>query len=154
MERQTRQRQAVLDALADSGLALSPTEILSRSQARVPGLNLSTVYRQIKALQDQAEVVRVDLPGQPARFEASCRHGTPSHEHASSSAAGHDALDAQLAQHADHHHHHFHCTVCERVYTLHGCTPAIATLTPAGFQLERHDLTLHGRCAACASAPP
>lgn len=147
MERHTRQRQAVLDALADSGLALSPTEILTRSQTRVPGLNLSTVYRQIKALQDQAEVVRVDLPGQPARFEASCRQGA-THRHGPAGHANHAAHEA------DHHHHHFHCTVCGRVYTLHGCTPAIATLTPPGFELERHDVTLHGRCAACAGAQP
>jgi Fur family ferric uptake transcriptional regulator len=90
MERHTRQRQALIDALTHSGHALSPPEILARAQAAVPSLNLSTVYRQLKALHDARKIVRVDLPGQPARFEALCH-------------------EAQAAKRG-HHHHYFHCS--------------------------------------------
>ena len=47
MERSTRQRRAVLDALASSGRTLSPPEILELARQDAPGLNLSTVYRQM-----------------------------------------------------------------------------------------------------------
>jgi len=131
MERNTRQRQAVIDALVHSGRALSPPEILAQAQLAVTSLNLSTVYRHIKALHDAAQIVKVDLPGQPARFEALC----------------HDAHAAK----AGHHHHHFHCSECDGVFPIHACPGRMAHLAPPGFEVWRHDLTLHGRCASCAA---
>lgn len=130
MERQTRQRNAVLGALTQSGRALMPQEICNLAQRAVPRLNLSTVYRQLKGLLDDDAVVRVDLPGQPTRYEASC-------------ALAHDDVH--------HHHHHFHCEACDRVYPIHACPGHMDDLAPQGFQVRRHDLTLHGRCAACAT---
>lgn len=130
MERQTRQKQAVLRSLVDSGRSLAPAEILELARAEVPTLNLSTVYRQLRTLHDEAQVVRVDLPGQAARFEAPCTHG-------------------QTRGHA-HHHHHFHCTACDRVFPIHACPGGIERLAPAGFRVEQHELTLRGRCAECA----
>lgn len=132
MERQTRQKQAVLRSLVDSGRSLAPAEILELARTEVPTLNLSTVYRQLRTLHDEAQVVRVDLPGQAARFEAPCAHG-------------------QARGHA-HHHHHFHCTACDRVFPIHACPGGIERLAPAGFQVEQHELTLRGRCADCAEA--
>jgi len=134
MERHTRQRQAVIDALGQSGQALSPPEILARAQAAVASLNLSTVYRQIKAMHDAQQIVRVDLPGQPARFEALCH-------------------ESQAAK-PGHHHHYFHCSDCDRVYAIHACPGKMAHLAPPGFEVQRHDLTLHGRCASCAARHP
>jgi len=132
MERQTRQKLAVMQALQTSGRSLNPTELLALAQAEVPALNLSTVYRQLKSLQDDAQVLRVDLPGQPARFEAACQ--------------------APQARGHAHHHHHFHCTRCDRVFPIHACPGGMQALAPAGFQVHGHDLTLHGLCADCAVA--
>ena len=131
MERNTRQRSALLDALAQSGQTLSPQEICDLAQRAVPRLSLSTVYRQLKQLLEDGEVVRVDLPGQPTRYEAIC-------ELASDEAA--------------HHHHHFHCNDCGRVYPIHACPGHMEELVPRGFKVQRHDLTLHGQCADCATA--
>ena len=147
MERDTRQRRAVLDALAGSGRTLSPPEILALAQARAPSLNLSTVYRQVKALEEVGEVVKVQLPGQATRFEARCRHGA-------GPPAGHRPADRAAervaADDGHHHHHHFHCVVCNQVVPIHGCPGPMQELAPPGFEVERHDLVLHGRCAACA----
>ncbi len=129
--RQTRQKEAVLRTLAESGRSLAPAEILELARGEVPTLNLSTVYRQLRALHDEAQVVKVDLPGQPARFEAPCEH-------------------THVQGQGAHHHHHFHCTVCDRVFPIHACPGGIERLAPAGFQVEQHELTLHGRCADCA----
>lgn len=131
MERHTRQRQAVLDAIEGAGRALSPAEILALAQGAVASLNLSTIYRHVHALQDEARVVKVLLPGQAPRYEAACR------------VAHQDA--------GGHHHHHFHCRGCDRVYALHACPGSMQELAPAGFRVEAHEVTLRGVCAGCAS---
>ena len=110
-----------------------PPEICQLAQQDVPRLNLSTVYRQLKSLQETGEVLRVDLPGQPTRFEAMCEHGHGK---------------------PGHHHHHFHCNDCDGVFPIHACPGAMDKLVPRGFRVERHDLTLHGRCADCARGSP
>ena len=153
MERQTRQRQAVLDALAGTGRTLSPPEILALAQHQSPRLNLSTVYRQIKALEEAGQIVKVQLPGLPPRFEARCAHAG---EAAAASPAA--PLPQRPARRSEpvleasqgHHHHHFHCLLCDQVVPIHGCPGPMHELAPQGCQVERHDLVLHGRCAACA----
>ncbi|GAP38875.1 Fur family transcriptional regulator [Piscinibacter sakaiensis] len=72
MERLTRQRQAVLDALSSSGRTLSPPEILALAQRHAPGMNLSTVYRQVRSLEEDGTVLRVRLAGQADRYELCC----------------------------------------------------------------------------------
>jgi Fur family ferric uptake transcriptional regulator len=133
MERNTRQRQAVLDALAGAGRALTPAEILGLAQGSVASLNLSTIYRHLNALQADARIAKVLLPGQAPRFEAACADAAHAAEH--------------------HHHHHFHCTVCDRVYALHACPGPLQELAPDGFIVESHEITLRGRCAACRGEP-
>ena len=133
MERNTRQRDAVLDAIERAGRALTPGEILTLAQAAVASLNLSTIYRHLNALQDEARIVKVLLPGQAARFEAAC------------GATDHDA---------EHHHHHFHCNACDRVFALHGCPGSMQELAPAGFVVSAHEITLRGVCAGCGSGRP
>jgi Fur family ferric uptake transcriptional regulator len=140
MERQTRQRQAVLDAIDQAGRALAPAEILEMAQQSVASLNLSTIYRHLNALQDEARVVKVLLPGQAAaRFEAVCHddHGTH---------GGRGLHDPA------HHHHHFHCSRCDRVYPLHACPGSMQDLVPKGFVVEAHEITLSGLCAECRRA--
>jgi Fur family ferric uptake transcriptional regulator len=130
MERNTRQREAVLAAIEHAGRALTPGEILALAQGSVASLNLSTIYRHINALQDEARIVKVLLPGQAARFEAACGEG---HAHGG----------------APHHHHHFHCNSCDRVYALHACPGSMQDLAPAGFVVSAHEITLRGLCAEC-----
>jgi len=124
MERSTRQRTAIRDAIAGAGRPLSPAEVLAVAQLQAPGLSLATVYRNLKLLQEADEITVVTLPGDNPRYEAG-RHG---------------------------HHHHFQCTACERVFDVHACPGNLARLAPPGFSVDRHELTLYGRCAECA--PP
>ena len=130
MERKTRQRDAVLTALVMGRCALTPPEICELAQQTVPHLSLSTVYRLLKGLQDEHKVSRVDLPGQPARYEAEVK---PRHKG------------------CDDHHHHFHCNRCDRVYPIHACPGSMKQLVPRGFRVEAHEITLHGRCPQCVA---
>ena len=134
MERNTRQREAVLGAIEGAGRALAPLEILGLAQAAVASLNLSTIYRHVNALQDEGRIVKVLLPGQAARFEAAC------------GAAERDATH--------HHHHHFHCDRCDSVFALHGCPGSMQELAPAGFVVQAHEVTLRGVCAGCSAKRP
>jgi Fur family transcriptional regulator, ferric uptake regulator len=150
MERQTRQQHAVMQAIRDSGRSLSPQDVWLLSQQVVPRINLSTVYRQLKTLLDQGHVVRVQLPGQAPRFEAA--HLAPP-----ASARGRRVIPLREGgadrspAHALSHHHHFHCLSCEQVFPLHACPGGMEKLVPRGYEVQRHDLTLHGRCPTCVA---
>ncbi|TSE20764.1 Zinc-specific metallo-regulatory protein [Tepidimonas alkaliphilus] len=123
-ERETRQRRAVLRVLRVSPHPLLPAELLAAARAEVPGLGLATVYRLLRRLLDQGMVQRVELPGEPARF--------------------------QWAAHG--HRHHFRCRGCGRVFELDYCPGSLQDWAPAGFRVEAHDVVLYGRCADCAGA--
>lgn len=123
MERDTRQRRAIRRALEEAGHPLSPQEILERGREEVDGLGIATVYRNIRALEEQGRIIPVELPGEPPRYEVS----------------GKD------------HHHHFHCRNCDRVYEVPDCPADFAEITPPGFELEEHEFVLYGRCSACAN---
>ncbi|MFM7507657.1 MAG: transcriptional repressor, partial [Rubrivivax sp.] len=50
MERNTRQRTAIRDALQRARRPLLPQEVLLAAQAQAPRLGLATVYRNLKTL--------------------------------------------------------------------------------------------------------
>lgn len=122
MERNTRQRTAIREAIAQAGRPLSPQEVLAAAQQSAPGLSIATVYRNLRALLDEGQLRSVLLPGESARYEAP----------------------------GGGHHHHFQCLQCQRVFEVHACPGNLAAMAPAGFTVEDHDLTLYGRCADCA----
>lgn len=126
MERKTRQRSAIREAIAQAERPLLPQEVLDAAQQQVPGLGLATVYRNIKALVEEGELQAVNLPGENSRFEAS----------------GHR------------HHHHFQCVLRDRVFDVHACPGDLGRLAPPGFTVEDHDLTLYGHCKDCGPRRP
>ncbi|MGL4230050.1 MAG: Fur family transcriptional regulator [Casimicrobium sp.] len=122
MERATRQRAAIRAVISQSKRPLLPSEILTSAQLEVPSMSLATVYRNVKALEEEGEIACVMLPGDGARYEAN---------------------DLE-------HHHHFRCTSCDRVFDVPGCAGDVIDTVPAGFSVERHELTLYGRCKECS----
>lgn len=124
MERSTRQRTAIRDAIEAAGRPLSPQEVLDAARADVEGLGIATVYRNLKLLLEESAISLVQLPGDGPRYE--------------------------IQGHA--HHHHFQCLHCQKVFDVHRCPGDLAQLAPPGFTVERHEITLYGRCTDCA--PP
>jgi len=124
MKRQTRQRQAIRDVIRAVDRPLAPQEVLAEAGRHVRGLGIATVYRTINALVEEGEVTRVEIPGQPTRYEKA-------------------GLD---------HHHHFCCDGCGKVYELDGCALRSTVPTPEGFTVARHEITLYGQCLQCRSA--
>jgi Fur family transcriptional regulator, ferric uptake regulator len=123
-ERQTRQRQAIRDAIGDAGVPLSPREILAQAKSRVDGIGMATVYRTLKLLADAGVVQTVEIPGEAPRYELAGKG----------------------------HHHHFYCKGCGKVFEVDGCPGDFSELTPRGFRLDEHELVLFGKCAGCAQA--
>ena len=122
MKRDTQQRTAIREALADAGRPLSVEELLNAARSKVAGLGVATVYHNLKGLQEEGQGVQVELPGQPPRWELA----TASH------------------------HHHFLCRTCDRLFEINACPEDISRLLPQGYTLEKHDVLLHGQCDACA----
>ena len=127
MERRTRQRDAIREAVTRAGRPLTPPEILEAARAEIPNLGLATVYRTLKLLVDAEAVVQVELPGEPTRYEPRPARGE--------------------------HHHHFRCRTCATVYDIEGCPGGLGKLLPPGFTLESHDITLYGECDRCSDGP-
>jgi len=123
--RTTRQRSALLDIIARESRPLSPYELHALALRAIPSISQSTVYRNLRALEEAGEIHAVSIPGQAPRYE--------------------------LAAVAAHHHHHFHCHGCDRVYDLEGCPGGLRGLLPHGFTLEEHTIVLKGKCQMCAS---
>lgn len=125
MERNTRQRTAIREAIARAARPLLPQEVLDAAQAEAPGLSIATVYRNLRTMVDEGELRPVVLPAENPRYELA--------------GAGH--------------HHHFQCLHCKRVFEVEACPGDLASLAPAGFTVEDHELTLYGRCRECAPPP-
>ncbi len=121
MERNTKQRDAIRQVFEEVPRPLGPNEVLEEGRRHVAGLGIATVYRTINTLLESGWLIPVELPGEPPRYE---RSGAE-------------------------HHHHFRCRVCARVFEIHGCPGDLRELTPTGFQLERHEVTLYGQCERC-----
>ena len=122
-QRQTRQRDVIVEVIHDAAGPLTVPEILERAQAKIPGLGVATVYRTLKLLQEAGKIQTVILPSGETRFES-----------------------AGLG-----HHHHFHCRVCDEVYDLESCPVTIPRdhCLDNGFVVESHELTLYGVCSGC-----
>jgi Fur family ferric uptake transcriptional regulator len=119
--RETRQRQAIRQALQSADRPMSPEDVLASAQGTVPGLGIATVYRSIKTLSEEGWLVAVELPGQTPRYEV----------------AGKD------------HHHHFHCRGCDQIFELSGCVQGLRALIPRGFRMTGHEVVLYGYCQPC-----
>ena len=119
--RNTRQKEAIREAIVAAGRPLSPEEILASAQKEVESLSLATVYRNLSASVRNGWLVSVTLPGMPPRYEIAGKE----------------------------HHHHFHCNECGKVFELEGCAFQFKAKLPRGFVATEHDLLLSGRCAAC-----
>jgi Fur family transcriptional regulator, ferric uptake regulator len=123
-QRQTRQRDTIVEVIRESAGPLTVQEILERAQDRVPGLGIATVYRTVKLLLEGDRIQTVILPSGETRYES-----------------------AGLG-----HHHHFHCRRCQEVFDLESCPVHVPRgAYEGGYLVEDHELTLYGTCPACAA---
>jgi len=120
----TRQRRAVMSAIAESDARRSPAEIYARARRGCRDLGLATVYRTLDILADIGAVRRVHLDDGCEGFApASAEHG-----------------------------HHLICSQCNATIEFEDCdmTAVLERLEDrTGFTIEKHWLELVGHCPNC-----
>jgi Fur family ferric uptake transcriptional regulator len=123
VNRKTKQRDALVEIFARAKRPLSVDELHEAAGKKIASLGIATVYRALAALIDAREIVPVEIPGEPTRYERSGKA----------------------------HHHHFQCERCERVFDLAGCFENLLKLAPPRFTVRSHALALYGLCPSCAT---
>ena len=124
--RPTRQRVAVLEALAAEANDATAQQIHARLQARGGRIGLATVYRTLALLSERGIVDSLMHHAGEACYRL-CGAG---------------------------HHHHLVCNNCHRVVEVRDCnlTPWLDDLAAVhGFTVSMHTVELSGTCADCSA---
>lgn len=126
--RRTRQREAVITHLRDSGDFRTAQQIHADLRAAGEDVGLTTVYRALAALADSGEVDVLLAGDSEARYRA-CSSG---------------------------HHHHLVCRECG--YTVEVTAApverwALTTAARHGFAQVQHTVEIVGICDTCAREP-
>lgn len=124
-KRRTQQREAILRVL--KGTTCHPTADWVYEQVRqeMPNISLGTVYRNLRSLQRDGEILELDLAGITSRFDARTDN-----------------------------HYHFRCEKCGRVFDVdfpvnEELDKRVAQET--GFKIFYHRLEFRGLCPECQS---
>jgi Fur family ferric uptake transcriptional regulator len=124
--RLTPQRSIILETVAHLGGHPTAQEVFHGAAARLPGLNLATVYRTLETLQHAGIIDLMDQPGGQTRF---------------------------ALRDSEHLHHHLVCENCGGEWeigseALRGLASGL--LRSHGFRLHTDHVSLVGLCRACA----
>jgi Fe2+ or Zn2+ uptake regulation protein len=127
----TKNHRLVYEILTETGPGthLTMARLFELARERRPSIGFTTVYRALTRLRDLRLVSELAIPG-----AASAVYEPASHPHA-----------------------HFRCTQCGRVDDVHYTLPASTTSrisSDNGFEIDSVELSLHGRCRACADQSP
>jgi Fe2+ or Zn2+ uptake regulation protein len=124
--RLTRQRRAVLDAIAAAPCSQSPVQVYDAARERCPELGLTTVYRTLEVLDEIGALRRVH---------------------------GHDHCESFVPTGAEH-GHTVVCSGCGRVTEFTACDMraiSAAATRETGYRITDHFLQLTGLCKACST---
>lgn len=117
----TRQREVILEVLNEAGRPLTREEILAAGRKLLPRLGSATVDRAIRDMTENFQIIGVEFPGQPKRFE----------------------LPAQ------HEHPHFICRICNRVFDIPVQMQLPKVKAPQGFLVTGGEIIYSGTCRDC-----
>ena len=123
MIRNSKQRQAILNVL--KGTKSHPTADWVYEQVRkeIPNISLGTVYRNLKLMKEEGEILDLEMGGSLNRFDGNNKN-----------------------------HYHFRCEQCGRVFDIDepidsGIDERVAHRTD--FEVHYHRLEFHGLCIDC-----
>lgn len=123
----TPQRRAIVDELVRDGGHITAEELWRRGRDLAPGVNVSTVYRTLQALEALGALTHAEDPDGSARYH--------------------------LVAHA--HHLHLHCRQCgaETEVDAGLAEPLVRSLAERyGFSVDTAHLALRGLCRVCRTA--
>ena len=123
MQRNTVQRQIILDALGKLGTHPTVEEIYAAVQKEHPTISKSTVYRNLRGLAQSGMILQISLPDSAERYDGN-----------------------------NHPHYHFKCRGCGCILDVEiDHLDHLNTLIQSkyGFEIDRHDVVFTGACIDC-----
>jgi Fur family ferric uptake transcriptional regulator len=123
MQRNTRQRQLILDTLRKTCKHPTADEVYELVRVELPSISLGTIYRNLDVLNRQGEVRKVESPGGPARYDGDLRP-----------------------------HYHVWCTTCgavDDVFDAHLKPLGAPRKSARGFEIGSMKVEFTGLCPAC-----
>jgi Fe2+ or Zn2+ uptake regulation protein len=123
LQRDTRQRRAVLEVLQSLTSHPTATELHRLVRRRLPRISLGTVYRNLEALTKAGRARKLESGHREARFDGNCSG-----------------------------HYHVRCLECGRVADVHGASAEVRPEQVArstGYRILGHRLEFVGICPGC-----
>ena len=117
----TPQREHVYAVLLQKRDHPTAEEVFIRAKREMPDISMATVYNCLDALVQCGLVRQVTL-------ERGAAHFCPNMQE----------------------HCHFYCDSCRSVFDI-ALDGEAGVPVPKGFRVQRYDITIHGRCPACAN---
>ena len=118
----TQQRAVILSVLQAAGRPVTREEILQLGRTQLPRLGSATVNRAIREMTNMFQIIGVQFPGQPPRYE----------------------LPAEAE------HPHFIYRVCNKVFDLPVAMQLPDVHAPPGFVVTGGEVVYSGTCPSCA----
>ena len=118
----TQQREVILSVLIEAGRPITREEVLSLGRQQIPRLGSATVNRAIREMTETFQVIGVDFPGQPRRYELP----------------------------AEQEHPHFICRSCNKVFDLPVAMQLPEVHAPKGFVVTGGEVVYSGKCPECS----
>ncbi len=119
----TQQRRIIYDVIRKSKRHMTAEQIYLEAKKILPSIAIGTVYRNLGLMTGAGEVLRIEMPGQPDRFDKTVYP-----------------------------HHHCICTNCGEVYDIPIPDLAPQLEKMLGTPVASYDLTVHLICDSCRRA--
>lgn len=129
--RSTKQREQVFAVILESNDHPAADVVYTRVKEQMPSISMATVYNCLETLTDCDLIRQVNFEREPSRY---C-----------------------FAKEYRKHHAHFHCKTTGKVIDVDLPTEFIESLShylPAGFKIDKIDLTLSGSCTSNEEGEP
>jgi len=127
MLRKSRQRDAILRVV--KGVTSHPTAnwIYDQVRGEIPNISLGTVYRNLRLLVEEGQILEIELARTLSRFDGNTQY-----------------------------HHHFICDQCGRVFDVNndermGRAMVDGISRGTGFKITHHRCEFYGLCKDCQS---
>ena len=123
MNRQTKQREAILKLLRSARAHYTADQIYDEVRKEISNISKGTVYRNLKILRDTGQISELNLNGTVSRFEG-----------------------------RQDNHYHFRCDNCGRVFDVDEPVDTELDKKVAGktgFKITYHQLEFRGLCRDC-----
>jgi len=126
MTRKSKQKEAVLRVVKNTNSHPTADWVYEQVRQEIPSISLGTVYRNLKMLKQDGEILELDLAGTLSRFDGKTEN-----------------------------HYHFRCEKCGRVFDLDEPVNEMINgeiSGKTGFKVTNHRLEFRGLCQDCQSA--